>query len=138
MGEKRRRKTRGILWRVLTVIAAIIMLAVLELGKHTIVGWVLTGALLAAYCVLRLTKLRAAGRLARLGAFCGMLVLFYYGYIFVVLFGLIVLRRNIGAFFILLCFFVPGLLFSLMILGFLYGSGPLRTYLETKAQALQK
>ena len=76
MGEKRRRKTRGILWRVLTVIAAIIMLAVLELGKHTIVGWVLTGALLAAYCVLRLTKLRAAGRLARLGAFCGMLVLF--------------------------------------------------------------
>ncbi len=69
---------------------------------------------------------------------CGMLVLFYYGYIFVVLFGLIVLRRNIGAFFILLCFFIPGLLFSLMILGFLYGSGPLRAYLETKAQALQK
>ena len=68
----------------------------------------------------------------------GMLVLMYYGYIFVVLYGLIVLRRNIGAFFVLLCFLIPGLLFSMMILGFLYGSGPLRTYLENKAQAARQ
>ena len=71
-------------------------------------------------------------------AICGALVLLYYGYIFVVLFGVIVLRRNIGALFILLCFLIPGLLFTLMIIGFLYGSGPLRRYLESKAQEIKQ
>lgn len=63
----------------------------------------------------------------------GGLVLYYYGYIFIVLFGVIVLKRNIGSFFILLSFFVPQLLLATLIIGFLYGSGPLRRYLENKA-----
>ena len=68
----------------------------------------------------------------------GMMVLFYYGYIFVILYGVIVLRRNVGAIFILLCLFIPYLFMVLLILGFLYASGPLRVYLERKAQELKQ
>ncbi len=64
-------------------------------------------------------------------------VLMYYGYLFVMLFGMIVLHRNIGTFFILLSFFVPVLLMTLIIFGFLYGSGPLRNYLELKLRQQQ-
>ena len=70
------RKNRGILWCILFVMAAVIMLAVLELGKHTILGWGLTAALLAGFFLLRGKKLGQKGRLLRLGAWCGMLVLF--------------------------------------------------------------
>ncbi|MBQ6478414.1 MAG: DUF2232 domain-containing protein [Erysipelotrichaceae bacterium] len=65
-------------------------------------------------------------------ALLGAIILMYYGYLFVILYGVIVLRRNVGSFFILLAFFVPVLLIFLVILGFLYGSGPLRNYLESK------
>jgi hypothetical protein len=61
-------------------------------------------------------------------------VLMYYGYLFVMLFGVVVLHKNIGTFFILLSFFIPVLLMSLVIFGFLYGAGPLRNYLELKLQ----
>ena len=60
------------------------------------------------------------------------IVLLYYGYLFVVLYGVIVLHRNVGAIYILLAFFVPLLLLSMMIFGFLYAAGPLRDYLERK------
>ena len=60
------------------------------------------------------------------------MVLAYYGYLFVVLYGIIVLKRNIGSFFVLLSFVIPVLLALLVVLGFLYGAGPLRTYLEKK------
>ncbi|MBQ9425261.1 MAG: DUF2232 domain-containing protein [Erysipelotrichaceae bacterium] len=63
----------------------------------------------------------------------GAMILMYYGYIFVILFGIIVLKRNIGGIFVLLCFIIPALMFTLIILGFLYGSGPLRSYIEQKA-----
>ena len=62
------------------------------------------------------------------------MVLFYYGYLFVVLYGVIVLKRNVGSFFILLACLVPVLLIVLIVLGFLYGAGPLREYLERKKQ----
>ena len=67
----------------------------------------------------------------------GALILLYYGYIFVVLFGVIVLRRNIGFIFVLLAMLIPSLLVVLLVLGFLYGTGPLRNYLELKAQERQ-
>ena len=64
-------------------------------------------------------------------------VLMYYGYLFVMLFGVVVLHKNIGTFFILLSFFVPFLLMMLIVFGFLYGSGPLRNYLELKLHQQQ-
>ena len=66
-------------------------------------------------------------------AILGALILMYYGYIFIILFGIIVLKRNIGGIFVLLCFLIPALFFVLMMLGFLYGSGPLRNMLEDRA-----
>ncbi|MBO7677922.1 MAG: DUF2232 domain-containing protein [Erysipelotrichaceae bacterium] len=67
----------------------------------------------------------------------GTIVLFYYGYIFLILFGSMVLRRNIGAFAILIAFFIPSLIIVIIILGFLYASGPLRKYLERKVEELK-
>ena len=64
----------------------------------------------------------------------GAVVLFYYGYIFLILFGVIVLRKNVGAFVVLLSIFIPAISVVILILGFLYASGPLRTYIEIKAE----
>jgi len=64
----------------------------------------------------------------------GAIVLLYYGYLFLILYGTIVLHRNVGAFFVILAFVMPLLLTILMILGFLYGSGPLRRYLESRVE----
>ena len=65
-------------------------------------------------------------------AILGFFILLYYGYLFITLYGVIVMRRNIGALFVILCFLFPVLFFVLMILGFLYGAGPLRQYLQDK------
>ena len=64
----------------------------------------------------------------------GAMVLFYYGYIFLILYGSMVLRRNIGGIFILLAMLIPFLFTILLMIGFLYATGPLRTYLESKVQ----
>lgn len=63
----------------------------------------------------------------------GLIVLLYYGYIFVLLYGRIVLKRNISLILVIAIFlFTPIMIMALVITGFLYGSGPLRNYLERK------
>lgn len=62
----------------------------------------------------------------------GAIVLLYYGYLFVVLYGHIVLHKNVGGLYVIVCLFIPALLVFLICIGFLYGAGPLRTYLEKK------
>ena len=47
-------KSKGILWRVQLAIAVLLMAAVLELGKHTIFGWILTVAAVCGFCVVRM------------------------------------------------------------------------------------
>ena len=49
-------------WPVLLVHFVIAAAAVLELGKHTFSGWILTGVLAAVFLYLRKTKLQQAGR----------------------------------------------------------------------------
>ena len=69
----------------------------------------------------------------------GAMVLIYYGYLFIVLFGQIVLHKNISFFlvigFVLLT--IP-VLFLTIVVGFLYGAGPLREYLERKVNIIQQ
>ena len=65
------------------------------------------------------------------------IVLLYYGYIFVILYGSAVLHRNIGGFFVLLCFIFPYLMFVLMCFGFLYAAGPFRDMIERRARPRQ-
>ena len=79
--KKEKRTSRGILWKVFFVIFALLFLAVLELGRHTILGWVLTVLLLAGFFFLRQRKLSSRGRglrfLSWLGLFaCFALILF--------------------------------------------------------------
>ena len=46
---------------ILLAFAALIFFAVLELGKHTLIGWILTVLLISAYAVFRCTVLKQAG-----------------------------------------------------------------------------
>lgn len=62
----------------------------------------------------------------------GAMVLIYYAYLFFMLYGAIVLKKRFGGLIVILCLFLPPLMIMLMIVGFLYGSGPLRRYLENK------
>ena len=63
----------------------------------------------------------------------GSIILIYYGYIFVMLYGRIVLKKNVTVFLIFGMFFLlPVVLPLLLICGFLYGSGPLRRYILSK------
>ena len=47
--KKEKKQSRGILWKVFLIIFAVIFFAVMELGKHTVLGWVLTAVLVAAF-----------------------------------------------------------------------------------------
>ena len=68
-------------------------------------------------------------------ALLGAMVLVAMGYIFFMVYGSIVLGRNIGLYIFLLAFILfPYSLIVLMIVGFLYGSGPLRIYIERKSK----
>lgn len=63
----------------------------------------------------------------------GGIILFVLGYIFALIYGKLVLKRNITMYLLLAIFFLlPYSVIILLILGFLYGSGPLRRYLERK------
>ena len=53
-----KKPSRGILWRILFFLLLLILFAVLELGKHTILGWVLLVLVFAAFYFLRSTKLK--------------------------------------------------------------------------------
>ncbi len=64
-------------------------------------------------------------------AFIACLLLVVEGYVFVMLYGMIVLRKNIGIFLaILIILLFPVSLFVLTIIGFLYVTGPLQHYLD--------
>ena len=73
--SNRQRKNRGILWRILFFLFALILLAVLELGKHTILGWVLAVILLVLFYILRAAKLNAKGKGIRFLSWLALLVL---------------------------------------------------------------
>ena len=67
--------------------------------------------------------------LALIGAACLVVV----GYIFFIVYGSIVLGKNITLYLILFIILLfPYSLFILLIAGFLYGSGPLKNYIERK------
>ena len=67
----------GILWRVLLAITALLFLAVLELGKHTLTGWVLGIAAIGIFAAMRERALRSLPLLPRLGAFAGFLAVLF-------------------------------------------------------------
>lgn len=66
-------------------------------------------------------------------ALLGAVALVAMGYIFFIVYGSIVLGKQIGFYVILLSFlFFPYSLLVLLVIGFLYGSGPLKNYIERK------
>lgn len=68
----------------------------------------------------------------------GTIVLLFYGYIYLVLYGKLVLKRNIGTLVILISLFVPAVIIGLTIIGFLYAAGPLRKQLEEKVKIINE
>ena len=74
--KKERKKGKGGAWKVLLVITALLMAAVLELGKHTLVGWAIVIAALAAFWVLRSKRLSGAKGLVRCAAWLCLFLVF--------------------------------------------------------------
>lgn len=68
----------------------------------------------------------------------GTIVLLFYGYVYLVIYGRLVLKRNIGTLVILLSLFMPALLLGLAIIGFLYAAGPLRKQLEERVKVINE
>ena len=68
----------------------------------------------------------------------GTIVLLFYGYVYLVIYGKLVLKRNIGTLVILLSLFMPALLLGLAIIGFLYAAGPLRKQLEERVKVINE
>lgn len=70
-------------------------------------------------------------------AIIGSVILMYYGYIFLTLYCAIVIKKNLAGLFVILSLFIPVLLIALIIIGFLYAAGPLRTYLEERVNNIK-
>ena len=67
------KKQGKVLWRLLFAVGALIFFAVLELGKHTWLGWALGLLLLMGFYFLRAKKLKGAGRGKRFLCWLGLL-----------------------------------------------------------------
>ena len=74
--KKEKRPSRGILWRVLLVIFALLAAAALELGKHTLLGWGLAALAVAGFVWLRKKKLAGSRRIVRFAAWLGLFAVF--------------------------------------------------------------
>lgn len=69
----------------------------------------------------------------------GGIILLALGYIFMLIYGTIVLKKNISLYLILGFFlFIPYSLIIFIVIGFLYGSGPLRRYIDKKVALYRK
>ena len=73
MKHRKDNRGRGILWRVLLAVFGVIMIGVLEFGRHTVIGWVLMVLAVLGFAWLRANKLPNTGRLKRFGAWCALL-----------------------------------------------------------------
>ena len=69
-------RVKSVVWWVIFVFFLLVMLAVLELGKHTILGWVLTLAAAVGFVFLRRRKLRGSRWFVRLGAWLAFFLVF--------------------------------------------------------------
>ena len=70
------KKTRGILWPALLIIITLLFFAVLELGRHTIIGWILAAGAVIGFIVIRLRVLNDSGRLLRFVSWIVLLLVF--------------------------------------------------------------
>lgn len=105
-----------------------------EIKPNPVLGYISLFAVSSSYLITYFKDNEIVYYAILIFSILGAMVLLYYGYIFIILFGSMVLHRNIGGIFILLAFLIPFLFTVLMMLGFLYATGPLRSYLERKVQ----
>ncbi|MBQ9891443.1 MAG: carboxylesterase family protein [Firmicutes bacterium] len=70
-------KKRSAGWIVLLVVFALFFAAVLELGKHTLLGWILTAAAVAAFAWLRKSKLAGKKRGVRFLSWLALIAVFF-------------------------------------------------------------
>ena len=73
--NSKKKRSRGILWRILFFLLLLILFAVLELGKHTILGWILLVLVFAAFYVFRSTKLKEKSKGIRFLSWIALLIL---------------------------------------------------------------
>ena len=69
--------------------------------------------------------------------FLGTIVLLYYGYIFITLYFVLILKSRSSPFVLIISFLIPILFIAILIIGFLYAVGPLRMYLEERVNNIK-
>ena len=76
MENKKNKKSRHIFFWVITAFTAAVFLAILELSKNTLLGWVLAFAAVAALLVCEVNFFKAKGKAVHLGLWAALVVLF--------------------------------------------------------------
>ena len=107
-----------------------------DVKDNPVIAYLCIGAIFAFFLAGRSENATLFAVLTIL-ALIGAIILIYYGYVFVMLYGGIVLKRNLTLLLMLMMFFLaPVFVITMVITGFLYCSGPLRRYIETKRNSL--
>ena len=102
--------------------------SLLDMKPSKVLSYLCMLGVFGALFSLKISNDTIALILLGLGLF-GFIILIYYGYIFILLYIKGVKKRSPLIFILLGFIFLPFLLTALMLIGFLYGSGPLREYI---------
>lgn len=62
-------------WRIVLIVISLLMVSVLELGKHTLWGWVIAAALILCFWILKAKHTLPSGGWKGLGMWCALLAL---------------------------------------------------------------
>ena len=60
-------------WRIVLIVISLLMVSVLELGKHTLWGWVIAAALILCFWILKAKHTLPSGGWKGLGMWCALL-----------------------------------------------------------------
>lgn len=132
----------GLMEGVIVHIVSIIILKRFNINVNANVGHLFTLKPVASYILFILSALMLATPYIKntmlasicvgVGAIC-LFILAYYGYIYLLMFFRVRYQKNYSLFIILgVVLLFPFSIYVLMIIGFLYGSGPLKKYLQVE------
>lgn len=114
--------------------------SITDINIHPLVGYVCMAFTIAFRFISDKPEMNETlFNLISMGAVISMMLLLFVGYVFCLRYGIIVLRKRVGFYVILLTFLLlPISIIVLLIFGFMYIAGPLKQYLYKKQTDLQK
>ena len=74
--KQEKRSSHGLFWKILIVFFTAVFYAILELGKHTVLGWILTAVLIVLFIIFRCTVLNKKRTGMRFLGWIGLIAVF--------------------------------------------------------------